>query len=59
MKEVKYTYKELASIKTELKIAKDSWQDLENYADKLYEDAKIIKIDPPIEGSVKKGQDCT
>ncbi|QWH04211.1 non-hemolytic enterotoxin subunit C [Bacillus mycoides] len=55
----------LALLKTDLKIAKDSWQDLKNYADKLYEGAKIIQNGPivqigqPIEGTVQKGQDCT
>ncbi|MBF7156568.1 non-hemolytic enterotoxin subunit C [Bacillus albus] len=33
----------LAIIKADLKIAKDSWQDLKNYADKLYEGAKIVR----------------
>ncbi|MEH6892537.1 HBL/NHE enterotoxin family protein [Bacillus sp. JJ864] len=33
----------LALLKTDLKIAKDSWQDLKNYADKLYEGAKIVQ----------------
>ncbi|MEH7464685.1 HBL/NHE enterotoxin family protein, partial [Bacillus thuringiensis] len=33
----------LAIIKADLKIAKDSWQDLKNYADKLYEGAKIVQ----------------
>ncbi|WP_283747523.1 non-hemolytic enterotoxin subunit C [Bacillus cereus] len=56
---------ELASIKTDLKIAKDSWQDLKNYADKLYEGAKIVQkeenvqIGQPIERIVQKGPDCT
>ncbi|PEC22643.1 HBL/NHE enterotoxin family protein [Bacillus cereus] len=56
---------ELASIKTDLKIAKDSWQDLKNYADKLYEGAKIVQNGPivqigqPIEGTVQNGQDCS
>ncbi|PFN26012.1 non-hemolytic enterotoxin subunit C [Bacillus cereus] len=55
----------LAIIKADLKIAKDSWQDLKNYADKLYESAKIIQNGPivqigqPIEGTVQKGPDCT
>ncbi|MBJ7987535.1 non-hemolytic enterotoxin subunit C [Bacillus cereus] len=55
----------LALLKTDLKIAKDSWQDLKNYADKLYEGAKIVQNGPivqigqPIEGIVQKGQDCT
>ncbi|MBE5107823.1 HBL/NHE enterotoxin family protein [Bacillus thuringiensis] len=45
----------LAIIKVDLKIAKDSWQDLKNYADKLYEGVKGIekggfsRVDPPIE----------
>ncbi|MEN1939238.1 HBL/NHE enterotoxin family protein [Paenibacillus sp. 102] len=43
----------LALLKTDLKIAKDSWQDLKNYADKLYEGAKIGQ---PIEQIVQKGQ---
>ncbi|GAE42750.1 hypothetical protein BW1_072_00570 [Bacillus mycoides NBRC 101238 = DSM 11821] len=55
----------LALLKIDLKIAKDSWQDLKNYADKLYEGAKIVQngpivqIGPPIEGIVQKGQDCS
>ncbi|WP_241139290.1 HBL/NHE enterotoxin family protein [Bacillus mycoides] len=55
----------LALLKIDLKIAKDSWQDLKNYADKLYEGAKsiqngpIVQIGQPIEGTVQKGQDCT
>ncbi|MGG1140831.1 HBL/NHE enterotoxin family protein [Bacillus mycoides] len=55
----------LALLKTDLKIAKDSWQDLKNYADKLYEGAKIVQNGPivqigqPIEGIVQKGQDCS
>ncbi|MGH1328992.1 HBL/NHE enterotoxin family protein [Bacillus pretiosus] len=55
----------LALIKIQLKIAKDSWQDLKNYADKLYEGAKIVQngpivqIGPPIEGNVQKGQACS
>lgn len=56
---------QFALIKTKLKIAKDSWQDLKNYADKLYEGAKvvqngpIVQIEQPIEGTVQKGQDCS
>ncbi|MEM5603597.1 HBL/NHE enterotoxin family protein [Bacillus cereus] len=55
----------LALLKIDLKIAKDSWQDLKNYADKLYEGAKIVQNGPivqigqPIEGTVQKGQDCS
>ncbi|QWH20943.1 enterotoxin (plasmid) [Bacillus mycoides] len=55
----------LALLKIDLKIAKDSWQDLKNYADKLYEGAKaiqngpIVQIGQPIEGTVQKGQDCS
>ncbi|MBJ8026947.1 HBL/NHE enterotoxin family protein [Bacillus cereus group sp. N21] len=55
----------LALLKIDLKIAKDSWQDLKNYADKLYEGAKIVQtgeivqIGQPIEGIVQKGPDCT
>lgn len=55
----------LALLKIDLKIAKDSWQDLKNYADKLYEGAKIVQNRPivqigqPIEGTVQKGQDCS
>ncbi|MFP3413400.1 HBL/NHE enterotoxin family protein [Bacillus sp. SIMBA_074] len=55
----------LALLKIDLKIAKDSWQDLKNYADKLYEGAKVIQNGPivqigqPIEGTVQKGQDCS
>ncbi len=54
-----------ALLKIDLKIAKDSWQDLKNYADKLYEGAKIVQngeivqIGQPIEGIVQKGPDCT
>ncbi|QWH86606.1 non-hemolytic enterotoxin subunit C [Bacillus mycoides] len=56
---------QFALIKTKLKIAKDSWQDLKNYADKLYEGAKVVQNGPivqigqPIEGTVQKGQDCS
>lgn len=55
----------LALLKIDLKIAKDSWQDLKNYADKLYEGAKIVKngeivqIGQPIERIVQTGPDCT
>lgn len=55
----------LTLLKIDLKIAKDSWQDLKNYADKLYEGAKIVQNGPivqigqPIEGTVQKGQDCS
>ncbi|KFN04056.1 enterotoxin [Bacillus clarus] len=55
----------IALLKIDLKIAKDSWQDLKNYADKLYEGAKvvqngeIVQIGQPIEGIVQKGPDCT
>ncbi|VXC88454.1 conserved exported hypothetical protein [Bacillus mycoides] len=55
----------IALLKIDLKIAKDSWQDLKNYADKLYEGAKVIQNGPivqigqPIEGTVQKGQDCS
>ncbi|MGG2066039.1 HBL/NHE enterotoxin family protein [Bacillus sp. S14(2024)] len=34
---------QLAFVKEDLKTAKDSWQDLKNYADKLYEGAKIVQ----------------
>lgn len=56
---------QLAFIKIQLKIAKDSWQDLKNYADKLYEGAKsvqngsIVQIGEPIERVVQTGPDCT
>ncbi|MGH0945182.1 HBL/NHE enterotoxin family protein [Bacillus mycoides] len=33
----------LTLLKIDLKIAKDSWQDLKNYADKLYEGVKIVQ----------------
>ena len=36
-------------IRADLNTAKDNWQDLKNYADKLYEGAK----------SVQTGPDCT
>ncbi|EOO71731.1 HBL/NHE enterotoxin family protein [Bacillus mycoides] len=55
----------LALLKIDLKIAKDSWQDLKNYAHKLYEGAKIVQNGPivqigqPIEGIVQKGQACS
>lgn len=55
----------IALLKIDLKIAKDSWQDLKSYADKLYEGAKVIQNGPivqigqPIEGTVQKGQDCS
>lgn len=55
----------LALLKIDLKIAKDSWQDLKNYADKLYEGAKIVQNGPivqigqPIEEIVQKGQACS
>ncbi|WP_404457081.1 MULTISPECIES: HBL/NHE enterotoxin family protein [unclassified Bacillus (in: firmicutes)] len=55
----------IALLKIDLKIAKDSWQDLKNYADKLYEGAKIVQNGPivqigqPIEGIVQNGQDCS
>ncbi|MDT3495138.1 alpha-helical pore-forming toxin family protein [Bacillus toyonensis] len=45
---------QFALIKTKLKVAKDSWQDLKNYADKLYEGAKIVQIGKP-----QIGPDCT
>ncbi|EJQ56023.1 HBL/NHE enterotoxin family protein [Bacillus mycoides] len=52
-------------IRADLNTAKDNWQDLKNYADKLYEGAKIVQNGPivqigqPIEGTVQKGQDCS
>ncbi|MBE7106349.1 HBL/NHE enterotoxin family protein [Bacillus cereus] len=55
----------LALLKTDLKIAKDSWQDLKNYADKLYEGAKIlqngeiVQIGQPQIGQPQIGPDCT
>lgn len=55
----------LVLIKTQLKIAKDSWQDLKNYADKLYEGAKIVKngeivqIGEPQIRQPQTGPDCT
>lgn len=55
----------LTTIKDDLSIAKDSWQDLKNYADKLYEGAKIVqngqgvKIEKPIERIVQIGTECS
>jgi len=55
----------LALLKIDLKIAKDSWQDLKNYADKLYEGAKIVKngeivqIGEPQIRQPQTGPDCT
>ncbi|PEU05271.1 enterotoxin [Bacillus cereus] len=55
----------LALLKTDLKIAKDSWQDLKNYADKLYEGAKIVQngeivqIGQPQIRQPQLGPDCT
>jgi len=55
----------LALLKIDLKIAKDSWQDLKNYADKLYEGAKIVKngeivqIGDPQIRQPQTGPDCT
>ncbi|KYG30330.1 enterotoxin [Bacillus gaemokensis] len=50
----------LALIKTQLKIAKDSWQDLKNYADKLYEGAKIVQNGEIVQiGQPQIGPDCT
>ncbi|PFA58886.1 non-hemolytic enterotoxin subunit C [Bacillus sp. AFS015896] len=54
-----------ALLKTDLKIAKDSWQDLKNYADKLYEGAKIVQngeivqIGQPQIRQPQIGPDCT
>ncbi|MEG7928072.1 HBL/NHE enterotoxin family protein [Bacillus cereus] len=56
---------DLTTIKDDLNIAKDSWQDLKNYADKLYEGAKILQNGPivqigqPTERIVQNGQDCS
>lgn len=55
----------LAIIKADLKIAKDSWQDLKNYADKLYEGAKIVQKEENVqigEPQIRQpqiGPDCT
>ncbi|MDR4986905.1 enterotoxin [Bacillus cereus] len=55
----------LTTLKDDLSIAKDSWQDLKNYADKLYEGAKIVKngeivqIGEPQIRQPQTGQDCT
>ncbi|EJS62367.1 enterotoxin [Bacillus cereus] len=55
----------LALLKIDLKIAKDSWQDLKNYADKLYEGAKIVKngeivqIGEPQIRQPQTGPDCS
>ncbi|PED17056.1 HBL/NHE enterotoxin family protein [Bacillus toyonensis] len=55
----------LAIIKVDLKIAKDSWQDLKNYADKLYEGAKIVQKEENVqigEPQIRQpqiGPDCT
>lgn len=55
----------LALIKAQLNIAKKGWQDLKNYADNLYEGAKVlqkaenVKIGEPIKGLVQTGPDCT
>ncbi|MEH7593568.1 non-hemolytic enterotoxin subunit C [Bacillus toyonensis] len=52
-------------IKANLKIAKDSWQDLKNYADKLYEGAKIVQKEENVqigEPQIRQpqiGPDCT
>ncbi|PFV03937.1 enterotoxin [Bacillus cereus] len=55
----------LAIIKADLKIAKDSWQDLKNYADKLYKGAKIVQKEENVqigEPQIRQpqiGPDCT
>ncbi|MBF7156567.1 non-hemolytic enterotoxin subunit C [Bacillus albus] len=55
----------IAIIKVDLKIAKDSWQDLKNYADKLYEGAKIVQKEENVqigEPQIRQpqiGPDCT
>ncbi|MEK4916171.1 non-hemolytic enterotoxin subunit C [Bacillus sp. FSL E2-8887] len=50
----------IAIIKVDLKIAKDSWQDLKNYADKLYEGAKIVQNGEIVQiGQPQIGPDCT
>ncbi|MGF9767076.1 HBL/NHE enterotoxin family protein [Bacillus albus] len=50
----------IAIIKVDLKIAKDSWQDLKNYADKLYEGAKIVQKEENVQiGEPQVGPDCT
>lgn len=50
----------LAIIKADLKIAKDSWQDLKNYADKLYEGAKIVQNGEIVQiGQPQIGPDCS
>ncbi|PHE52965.1 enterotoxin, partial [Bacillus toyonensis] len=50
----------LAIIKVDLKIAKDSWQDLKNYADKLYEGAKIVQNGEIVQiRQPQMGPDCT
>ncbi|PFM61738.1 enterotoxin [Bacillus cereus] len=56
---------QLTLIKKQLEIAKGSWQDLKNYADKLYEGAKIVQqeenvqIGQPQIGQPQIGPDCT
>ncbi|ALZ64501.1 hypothetical protein FORC13_p016 (plasmid) [Bacillus cereus] len=50
----------LAIIKVDLKIAKDSWEDLKNYANKLYEGAKIVQNGESLQiGQPQIGPDCT
>lgn len=52
-------------ITANLDTAKDNWKDLKNYADNLYEGAKILQkeesvnIGQPIKGIVQIGPDCT
>jgi non-hemolytic enterotoxin B/C len=46
-------------ITADLDTAKDNWQDLKNYADKLYEGAKLVKIGEPQIGQPQIGPDCT
>ncbi|CAM4222556.1 HBL/NHE enterotoxin family protein [Bacillus paramycoides] len=52
----------LALLKIDLKIAKDSWQDLKNYADKLYEgvqNGEIVQVGQPQIRQPQIGPDCT
>ncbi|MDC2866857.1 non-hemolytic enterotoxin subunit C [Bacillus sp. BP-3] len=52
-------------ITADLDTAKDNWQDLKNYADKLYEGAKTaqneenVQIGEPIRRNIQIGPDCT
>lgn len=52
-------------ITADLDTAKGNWQDLKNYADNLYEGAKVLQkeesvnIGQPIKGIVQIGPDCT